>query len=106
MSEKNYEVAVIGGGIVGSAVAYYLAESGSDCILIEKDEVASGTSSKCDGNVTIVDKDPGFDSHMSLVSQELMSDLDGKLEITFEYRATGCILVCDNVDEMYAETII
>jgi len=104
MSEKNYEVAVIGGGIVGSAVAYYLAESGLDCILIEKDEVASGTSSKCDGNVTIVDKDPGFDSHMSLVSQELMSDLDGKLDIPFEYRAHGSILVCDNDDEMQAAT--
>lgn len=104
MSKKNYEVAVIGGGIVGSAVAYYLAESGLDCILIEKDEVASGTSSKCDGNVTIVDKDPGFDSHMSLVSQELMSDLNKTLDIPFEYRAHGSILVCDNDDEMQAAT--
>src|SRR5690625_2992549 len=104
MNKKNYEVAVIGGGIVGSAVAYYLAESGLDCILIEKDEVASGTSSKCDGNVTIVDKDPGFDSHMSLVSQELMSDLNKTLYIPFEYRAHGSILVCDNDDEMQAAT--
>lgn len=104
MSKKSYEVAVIGGGIVGSAVAYYIAESGLDCILIEKDDIASGTSSKCDGNVTIVDKDPGFDSQMSLVSQELLTDLHGKLEIPFEYRAHGSILVCDNDDEMQAAT--
>jgi len=104
MSKKNYEVAIIGGGIVGSAVAYYVAESGLDCILIEKNDIASGTSSKCDGNVTIVDKDPGFDSHMSLVSQELLADLDGKLDIPFEYRAHGSILVCDNDDEMQAAT--
>ncbi|MEI3607419.1 FAD-dependent oxidoreductase [Pseudogracilibacillus sp. SE30717A] len=102
MSNKNYEVAVIGGGIVGCAVAYYVAESGLDCILIEKNDVASGTSSRCDGNVTIVDKDPGFDSHMSLVSQELIEDLHQKLDIPFEYRKHGSILVCDNDDEMQA----
>ena len=102
MSNKNYEVAVIGGGIVGCAVAYYIAESGLDCILIEKNDVASGTSSRCDGNVTIVDKDPGFDSHMSLVSQELIEDLHQKLDLPFEYRKHGSILVCDNDDEMQA----
>lgn len=102
MSTKNYEVAVIGGGIVGCAVAYYVAESGLDCILIEKNDVASGTSSRCDGNVTIVDKDPGFDSHMSLVSQELIEDLHHKLNLPFEYRKHGSILVCDNDDEMQA----
>ncbi|HEY9582275.1 MAG TPA: FAD-dependent oxidoreductase, partial [Savagea sp.] len=62
----------------------------------------SGTSSRCDGNVTIVDKDPGFDSQMSLVSQELIVDLQGKLEIPFEYRESGSILVCDNEEEFEA----
>src|SRR5690625_4888803 len=102
MSNKNYEVAVIGGGIVGCAVAYDIAESGLDCVLIEKNDVASGTSSRCDGNVTIVDKDPGFDSLMSLVSQELIEDLHNKLNLPFEYRVHGSILVCDNDDEMQA----
>ena len=75
MSKQNHaEVAIIGGGIVGSAIAYYVAKSGIDCVLIEKNDIASGTSSRCDGNVTIVDKDPGFDSLMSLKSQELTVD--------------------------------
>ncbi|HLR70113.1 MAG TPA: FAD-dependent oxidoreductase [Pseudogracilibacillus sp.] len=104
MGNKNYEVAVIGGGIVGSAVAYYIAESGRDVVLIEKNDVASGTSSRCDGNVTIVDKDPGFDSQMSWVSQELIEDLHNKLNLPFEYRVHGSILVCDNDDEMQAAT--
>ncbi|GGA74284.1 NAD(P)/FAD-dependent oxidoreductase [Ornithinibacillus halotolerans] len=102
MSAKNYEVAVIGGGIVGCSVAFYLAESGLDVILIEKNDIASGTSSRCDGNVSIVDKDPGFDSHMSWVSQELIEDLSKRLDRPFEYRKSGSILVCDNDDEMQA----
>lgn len=102
MGRKRYEVAVIGGGIVGSATAYYLATAGLETVLIEKNDIASGTSSRCDGNVTIVDKDPGFDSEMSLVSQELLRDLHGTLEIPFEFREHGSILVCDNEEEMEA----
>jgi len=103
MSKKNHaEVAIIGGGIIGCATAYYLAKSGVDCVLIEKDDIASGTSSRCDGNVTIVDKDPGFDSLMSLKSQELTVDLTNELDLAFEYRALGSLLVCENDVEMQA----
>lgn len=99
---KHAEVAIIGGGIVGCAVAYYVSKSGFDCVLIEKNDIASGTSSRCDGNISIVDKDPGFDSLMSLKSQELTVDLSKELEIPFEFRALGSILVCDNDKEMEA----
>jgi sarcosine oxidase subunit beta len=104
MGKNNYEVAIIGGGIVGCAIAYYIAESGVDTVLIEKNDIASGTSSRCDGNVTIVDKDPGFDSQLSLLSQELVVDLQKKVNHPFEFRVHGSILVCDNDDEMQAAT--
>src|SRR5699024_1200829 len=102
MSNKHAEVAIIGGGIVGCAIAYYVSKAGIDCMVIEKNDIASGTSSRCDGNVTIVDKDPGFDSQMSLVSQELTIDLNEDLELPFEYRELGSLLVCDNDEEMEA----
>ncbi|HLQ84080.1 MAG TPA: FAD-dependent oxidoreductase [Pseudogracilibacillus sp.] len=96
------DVAVIGGGIVGSSIAYYVSKAGIECTIIEKNDIASGTSSRCDGNITIVDKDPGFDSEMSLKSQELTVDLTHELELPFEYRKHGSILVCDNDQEMQA----
>ncbi|WP_054950603.1 NAD(P)/FAD-dependent oxidoreductase [Numidum massiliense] len=103
MTNGNHaEVAVIGGGIVGCAIAYYVSKAGVDCMLIEKNDVASGTSSRCDGNITIVDKDPGYDSKMSLVSQQLTVELAKELDIPFEYRVLGSILVCDNDDELEA----
>ena len=100
MTDRNYEVAIIGAGIVGCSVAYYMAESGRDCVLIEKNDIASGTSSRCDGNVTMVDKDPGYDSQLCLFSQELVTGLQKTLNIPFEYRVHGSILVCDNDKEM------
>ncbi|HLR80407.1 MAG TPA: FAD-dependent oxidoreductase [Bacillota bacterium] len=100
--KDSADVAIIGGGIMGCASSYYLTKAGYDCMLIERDDIASGTSSRCDGNVSIVDKDPGFDSHMSLVSQELIADLAKELRLPFEYRPLGSILVCDNDKEMEA----
>lgn len=103
MANKNHaDVAIIGGGIVGCSIAYYVAKAGMDCMLIEKNDIASGTSSRCDGNVSIVDKDPGFDSQMSWRSQELIADLQHELDLPYEYRALGSILVCDNEDEAEA----
>ncbi|MFL0365644.1 NAD(P)/FAD-dependent oxidoreductase [Pseudobacillus sp. 179-B 2D1 NHS] len=96
------DVLVIGGGIIGCSIAYYTSKSGRSVTIIEKGEFVSGTSSKCDGNILAIDKDPGFDSQMSLVSQKLVDDLSRELEHPFEYRAPGSILVCETEEEMEA----
>lgn len=101
-NSHHCDVVVIGGGIVGSAIAYYCAKSGLDITILEKKELASGTSSKCDGNILAVDKDPGFDSQMSLKSQNLVRELKEELEMPFEYRNPGSVLVCENEAELEA----
>ncbi|AOV09258.1 NAD(P)/FAD-dependent oxidoreductase [Sporosarcina ureilytica] len=87
---------------MGAAIAYYGAKAGLDITVLEKSELASGTSSRCDGNILAIDKDPGFDSQMSLKSQQLVHQLNKELEISFEYRNPGSILVCENDEEMEA----
>ncbi len=96
------DVVVIGGGIMGASIAYYGSKAGLDITVLEKKELASGTSSRCDGNILAIDKDPGFDSQMSLKSQMLVHELDKELEVSFEYRNPGSILVCENDAEMEA----
>lgn len=96
------DVVVIGGGIIGAAIAYYSAKAGLDITVLEKGELASGTSSRCDGNILAIDKEPGFDTQMSLKSQQLVHDLNKELDIAFEYRYPGSILVCENDEEMDA----
>ncbi|MCI4126830.1 NAD(P)/FAD-dependent oxidoreductase [Bacillus haynesii] len=101
-STFHRDVVIIGGGIIGSAIAYYCSKSGLDITVFEKNELASGTSSKCDGNILAVDKDPGFDSQMALKSQQLVHGLSDELDIPFEYRNPGSVLVCENDTEMEA----
>lgn len=99
---KNCDVLIIGGGIIGSSIAYYVAKYGRDVTIIDKGDFASGTSSRCDGNILAIDKDPGFDSQMSLLSQQLVDELSRDLENSFEYTAPGSILVCESEEEMAA----
>lgn len=99
---KHCDVLVIGGGIIGCSIAYYATKYGRDVTILEKGEFVSGTSSRCDGNILAIDKDPGFDSQMSLLSQRLVDDLSKELEHSFEYRAPGSILVCESEEEMEA----
>jgi len=99
---RHCDVLIIGGGIIGCSIAYYTSKYGRDVTIIEKGEFVSGTSSRCDGNILAIDKDPGFDSQMSLVSQRLVTELSEELEHSFEYRAPGSILVCESDEEMEA----
>ena len=41
-----YDVAVIGGGVIGAVTAYYNARMGARVVVIEAGDMAQGTSSK------------------------------------------------------------
>lgn len=100
MDNKIYDVLIIGGGIIGASIAYYTAKTGLSVALLESNTVASGTSSKCDGNVLLIDKEPGFDSRMAIKSQTLIKQLSTELEMEFEFRHPGSIFLCANEDEI------
>ncbi|WP_281512628.1 NAD(P)/FAD-dependent oxidoreductase [Mammaliicoccus vitulinus] len=100
MTNKIYDVVIIGGGIIGASIAYYTAKTGLSVALLEANTVASGTSSKCDGNVLLIDKEPGFDSRMAIKSQSLIKELSTTLDMEFEFRHPGSIFLCANEDEL------
>ncbi|MGI6162301.1 MAG: NAD(P)/FAD-dependent oxidoreductase [Bacillota bacterium] len=90
------DVLVIGCGAIGAATAYYLSKAGMKVIAVDRGDVASGTSSACDGNVLVVDKQPGFDAKMAYKSQELYKTLQDELSFDFEYRQLGSVLAVEN----------
>ncbi|MCX4815083.1 FAD-binding oxidoreductase [Streptomyces sp. NBC_01239] len=50
--KRQAEVVVIGGGVIGASIAYHLARAGvRDVVLVERDELAAGSTSKAAGGV-------------------------------------------------------
>ena len=48
----NTDVLIIGGGIAGILTAYFLKQSGADCILVEKGRICQGTTSHTTAKIT------------------------------------------------------
>ena len=46
------DVVIIGGGIIGTSIAYYLTKSGvKDVLLLERSLLGSGATGKCVGGI-------------------------------------------------------
>ena len=48
-ADQRVDVAIVGGGVIGAAVAYFLAQRGVKPLVIEGAEVAHGASGKAAG---------------------------------------------------------
>jgi sarcosine oxidase subunit beta len=55
--ESSAEVVVIGGGVVGTSIAFHLAEADIDVTLIEKSELGAGSTSKAAGGLRTIFSD-------------------------------------------------
>ncbi len=99
---KNYDVTVIGAGAIGSSVAYHLCEKGFKVALVDRGDIAHGTSSHCDAVALICDKQPGLDTKMGAASIELYDELAKKFDYDFEFDRKGCLYVCETDAEYEA----
>ncbi|HHY69743.1 MAG TPA: FAD-binding oxidoreductase [Firmicutes bacterium] len=95
MMSKVCDVIVVGCGVIGAAITYYLSASGMEVVAVEENDVGSGTSSRCDGNVLVIDKKPGFDCELALKSQELFETLEDDISFDVEYRQLGSVLAVE-----------
>ena len=64
--EKHTKVVVIGGGVVGCSILFHLAKFGlKDSILLERNELTSGSSWHAAGNVHVISNDPNISRLMA-----------------------------------------
>src|SRR4051812_30115296 len=52
------DVVIVGGGVVGCSAAFHLAEAGARVVLLERDQLGSGSTSKAAGGVRTQFSDP------------------------------------------------
>ena len=97
---KAYDVVVIGGGVIGLSITYWLARQGLTVACLERRTIAGGTSSRCDGNVVLHDTHPGFESRFAKFSIDLYPELSRELDVDFHWTQKGSVLLLENEGEV------
>ncbi|WP_425863965.1 NAD(P)/FAD-dependent oxidoreductase [Arthrobacter sp. TWP1-1] len=87
------DVVVIGGGAVGAACAYFAARAGLSVAVVERGAIASGTSSACEGNILVSDKEAGPELALAQYSQKLWRGELAEFGHLWEFQSKGGLVV-------------
>src|SRR4051812_4331650 len=68
------DVAVVGAGVVGAAVALAAARRGLRVVVLDRSDVAGGTTGAGEGNLLVSDKEPGPELDLALLSLALWAE--------------------------------
>lgn len=85
-------VVVVGGGIVGTATAYFAARAGAQVTLLESEQVGYGASGRNPGFVWLHCRNPGFALEIARATRRLYPQLAEELPLDFEFRESGGLI--------------
>jgi glycine/D-amino acid oxidase-like deaminating enzyme len=100
---EGADVVVVGGGIRGAGIAYYLARAGVRVALVEKGFFGSGASGANAGLVNVSQKAPGHYTLFSLLSADMYPEFVAGLEADVDYQRDGFLRVAEtdaDVDDL------
>lgn len=90
---KTADVVIIGGGVVGTATAYYLAKSGrKNVVLLEKNTVCSGSTGRCGAGIR-AQWGLELNCRMALACLDTFEQLDEELGLPTGLNQGGYLLV-------------
>ncbi len=99
MSSVNYDVIIVGAGIVGAACADECARQGISVLVLDRDVVGSGATAAGMGHIVVMDdSEPQFS--LTRYSQQLWQELRPQLPSDVEYESCGTIWVATDEEEM------
>ena len=85
---KTSDIVVIGGGIIGCAVAYYSAKEGAQVSLVEKGFLGSSTTAT-QSNLSLQARALGPELDLALESMNIYLKLEDELDFVIDYKRTG-----------------
>ena len=95
----NFDVAIIGAGIIGAACAYRLSHENLRVAVIEANEIASGTTATGMGHIVVMD-DSEAQFALTNYSQQLWNEFAQFLPEQSEYEFCGSVWVASDEEEM------
>ena len=98
---QKADVVVIGGGIMGCAIAYGLKKKGVGRVtVVERRGIGEETSSACDGGVNLQTKAPGPALELAKRSVELYQTLSRELDYDVQFEKYGGTVMVDSPELM------
>ena len=99
-------VAIVGGGVIGCSVAYYLRKAGADVVLLERGELAGEASGAAAGLLILPDRAsaPGPFRDLSLTSLAMYRELIPRIEkesgIDVRCLASGILVTAESAERV------
>ncbi|MCP4416859.1 MAG: FAD-binding oxidoreductase [Chloroflexi bacterium] len=100
MNDEMVDVVVVGGGVIGTAVTYYLAKNNVNVCLLERGDITNGTSSAAANGVALQTKPPGPKQDLARASAELFHGLSEELDTDIEFSNEGGMLVAETEEQL------
>src|SRR5882757_3298788 len=96
------EVVIVGGGAIGTSIAFHLAEAGvDDVLLVEKGELGSGSTTKAAGGVRTQFSDP-LNVEISNRSIERIAEFGTRPGAEIDFRQVGYLFLLTTPSEVEA----
>jgi sarcosine oxidase subunit beta len=99
MGIRSVQVVVIGGGIIGTSITYYLAKQGIEVALFERGDIASGTSGACSAAIAMQTKGSGLKLRLGLESKTFYEHVIEELGEDVEYDQDGGMIIAETEEE-------
>jgi sarcosine oxidase subunit beta len=95
-------VVVVGGGVIGTSIAFHLAEAGvSDVVLIERDQLGAGSTSKAAGGVRAQFSD-ALNIQLGARSLRAFADFGARPGQEIDFRAVGYLFLLSRAEDVAA----
>lgn len=98
--KKTADCVIIGGGIMGTAIAYYLAREGlTDVVVIEASHLAAGATGRCGGGIR-QQWSTEANTRLAIESVRLYRGLEEELDADIEFLQGGYLVLAYTDDDV------
>ncbi len=96
---ERADVVIVGGGVMGASTAFHLAEAGVDCLLVERGDLAGGSTSRAAGGVRANFSDE-LNISLGLRSLELFEAFEQRPGQGIDLHRSGYLFVLTSPEEV------